>query len=106
MSSPRCLLALLVVLDLIDDLFGETEIFDLEDVSGVRLQHRWPSTHVAPSNIALLELVELVALGSSLNDVAKNEVHPCIAVDKVSVYRLSVLEFDKNRMTLGGGKQA
>jgi len=66
----------------------------------------WPGTHVAPSNVALLELVELVTLGSSLDNVAENKVHPCIAVDKVSVYRLSILEFDENRMALGGGQEA
>jgi len=65
-----------------------------------------PATHVAPSDVALLELVELVSLGCSLDDVAKNKVHPCIAVDKVSVHRLAVLELDENGMALGGGQQA
>ncbi len=52
-------------------------------------------THRAASNIALLQLPELVSLRTRLVDLPEGDVHEVVAVDEMAVERFAVLELDQ-----------
>lgn len=41
-----------------------------------------------------------------LYNLLERQVHPCIAVDKVAIKRLSILELDQHRVALGSVEKA
>ena len=58
-------------------------------------------THRAASDITLLQLPEPVSFRAGLVDLPEGDVHEVIAVDKVAVERLAILELDQLRVGEG-----
>ena len=52
-------------------------------------------THCAPPDITLLQFPEFVSLRARLVDFTERDVHEVVAVDKVTVERLAILQLDQ-----------
>ena len=52
-------------------------------------------THCATTDIALLELPEPISFCACLVYLAQGNVHEVVAVDKVTIERLAILQFDQ-----------
>ena len=71
------------------------------DVDRAKAGRGREETYVVPSDIDLWELEKPVTLGTRLDNFLQDQVHPVVAVGKVAVEGLAVLELDKHRMALG-----
>jgi len=63
-------------------------------------------THVISSDIAFGQSPEFVALRTCLHNFFQSQIHVRIAVNKMAVQCLAVLEFDKHWVALRRGEEA
>jgi len=63
----------------VDDLVRDTQVFD-----GV------------PAYVAVWDLPKSLTIPRSTNDVTQIDVHPAIAVDKMAVVSLTILQLDQH----------
>lgn len=83
------LLLLLLLLDRVDNLVGDAQVLD-----------------VVAFDVDFWQTHEAVTVGIGLHNLLQSEVHPCIALHKVAVEGLAVLELDQHRLALCGAEEA
>lgn len=110
---PIGLVPLLLLLERIDNVIRDSNILDLcsrqsamphcaSTLVAVVECLRTPRTHVVAPHICLLQPEELVALGAGLYDLLHDEVHPCVARQKMAVQCVAIFELDEHWVAYGG----